>query len=80
MDLLTLGFVTSMEQALILMLVLLGFVFVAFTIYQVIKEADQRNKALWILIILFFPIVGSIIYWFNRNRERRKRSFDPFKR
>lgn len=54
--------------------------FAAYTIYHIVVRCNERTKAIWILIVLFFPIIGSIIYWFNFNRNVRKRDFNPFAR
>jgi len=57
------------------------FFFTIFTLYIVIiKDERKSDKAIWILIILLFPIAGSIIYWMVYNRDKRKKKFNPFER
>lgn len=60
---------------------LVALVFAITTIAHIIfKNEDKRNVPIWILTVLIFPVIGSIIYWFVFNREKqRSRKFDPFK-
>ncbi|KIW13036.1 hypothetical protein PV08_08223 [Exophiala spinifera] len=48
----------------------------------VIVEVLQSNrpvphKLLWILIVVLFPLVGMLIYFFFSNREAHKSSYEP---
>ncbi len=39
----------------------------------VVKEpADGNDKVAWVLIILFVPLVGALLYYFLRRPERMK--------
>lgn len=43
------------------------FLLTLFCLYLVIKQESKLSFVLWCLVILFFPIVGSLIYlsrWF----------------
>lgn len=46
---------------------LLGLIILFLDIYAIIKVAQSRAstgiKALWIVIILFLPILGLIVWW-----------------
>lgn len=47
---------------------LLGLIILILDIYAIIKvvqsSASVGMKALWIVIILFLPIIGLILWWF----------------
>jgi len=64
-------------QVLVGLLVSMAIVFWAYTSYK-ITVSENSAKVLWILAVLFFPIIGSIIYWLNHNSNRRRRVFQPF--
>jgi len=78
MDLLTPGVGLIFWQVVILALSLGTVLFAAYTIFHIVVRNNEHSKATWILIVLLFPIIGSIIYWFNHNRNVRKREFNPF--
>jgi len=72
MELLTPNTGLVIWQVLIFLLMIVTILFAGYTIFKIIKQDKEESKALWILLVLFFPILGSIIYWFNHNNNRKK--------
>ncbi len=52
--------------------ILLIFLFMVYTLIKVIKNHHLQGSTmpLWVLIILLFPIVGSIIYLFYESKNK----------
>lgn len=49
--------------------ILLGVVYLLITIYSiylVIKNEKSYRVLLWVIFILFFPVIGGLIYIFKR--------------
>lgn len=46
---------------------LLGFIILIFDIFAILKIVESRastvKKLVWILIILFLPVIGLILWW-----------------
>ena len=62
--------------SLLMILLLIGFLLLLpiIAIVDLVRiELDSSQKLLWILIILFLPILGSILYFLmGRNRPPRR--------
>lgn len=72
--------VESHINLMLTFLVVAGFFALATLAHIVFKYDDKRNMPVWILTVLIFPIIGSIIYWFVLNRDKKQaRRFDPFR-
>lgn len=62
---------------LIVILFLIGFIPFIFAFIDILKnEFTGNNKLIWIIVVLFAPLLGSIIYFYigtkqklNTNRE-----------
>ena len=70
----------SLMMIFMMLFIVLGFVLWVWALIDMVRNSRESNEplALWILIILFFPIVGSIIYFLvGRERFRKARNFDP---
>ncbi len=66
---------------MITFLIVAGVFALATLAHIIFRNEDKRNVPMWVLTVLIFPIIGSIIYWlvFNRNKLD-SRKFDPFKK
>ena len=53
---------------------LLYLIFIGYTIYHAIAKNRTQNSLLWVLLILVFPLIGSIIYWivYSNNKTSSK--------
>ena len=80
MDILAIGLPGGPEILLIVFLFLVALPFIA--IIDLVKGnfKDGTTKLIWLLIIIFAPILGSLIYFaVGRNQKVEPRHFDPFK-
>lgn len=63
-----------MELFLFLFLVILLFFAVLLPILALIEvftnELRGNNKLIWVLVILFFPLLGAILYFFLGRQQR----------
>jgi len=48
-------------------------IFWVWMIVDVLKHEDEKEKMLWILVVLLAQIFGAVIYYFVRKRHRDKR-------
>ena len=49
----------------------------AWALYTLIKDGSRPERVwAWILVILFLPMVGAVIYWFLGMNLRKKKIFD----
>ncbi|MTI21155.1 PLDc_N domain-containing protein [Fulvivirga sp. RKSG066] len=52
---------------------LVALIFWLLTLHDIFFKNDRKEVSRWwILVVLIFPIVGSLIYWVNKNMIRRK--------
>lgn len=70
--------VSGVVLAIIVIGGLLYLIFIGYTIYHAIAKNRTENSILWVLLILIFPLIGSIIYWvmysnFKRSPKRHPR-------
>lgn len=56
---------------------LLYLLFIGYTIYHLLTKNRSYLAWLWILLILFFPLIGPIIYWVVYNTKTHKPSRTP---
>lgn len=73
-----------MEQYLIPFLILGLFVFIIFWVWALLDLASSTFKKTnwkiaWLLIIVLFPVLGSILYLLLRKdfKAQKRRSFSP---
>ena len=70
-----------MEIVFISVLVILTLSLWIWAIVDIVKSSfkDRAQKILWILVVVLFPILGSIVYFqVGRNYTNRKsRKFNP---
>ena len=80
MDILAISLPGGPEILLILFLIMVALPFMA--IIDLVKSnfKDGTTKLIWLLIIIFAPILGSLIYFaVGKNQKVEPRQFDPFK-
>ena len=70
-----------MEKTMIIGIIILTFIIWSWAIIDLLKSEFKNLKirAIWLIIILFFPIIGPIIY-FQLRKELTKnepRKFQP---
>jgi len=72
-------FLLSMPGGMEWILVLLGIFLIAFPIWAIVdvirsdfKQPD--NKLLWVLLIIVLPLIGSVIYYYMRDKQKIARS------
>jgi heme/copper-type cytochrome/quinol oxidase subunit 2 len=59
---------------------ILAFVLWVWAVIDVMQHLqDNASKTIiWLIIIIFFPVVGSLVYFWVRNRTfNKERNFDP---
>lgn len=70
-----------MEDHLIIALYFLAVVIWLWALVDLFKSRlkNPLKKGLWLLILLFLPVIGSLLYFQigNRGTDRRKRKFRP---
>lgn len=65
-----LGFVGSMSATQALLLILFYFSVIGYIVYLVIKFESGMRMWLWIFTILFFPFLGSLVYFLKHNTSK----------
>jgi len=65
---------------IVVLLGVLSFVLIVFYIIHIVNNKQLSNtlQVIWILIILFFNGIGSIIYWYINIWKARETSFKPY--
>ena len=58
-------------QIIIILLVFLGIILTIFALIDILKsEFKGNNKIIWLMVILFFNLIGSILYFtIGRNQK-----------
>ena len=58
----------------------LSFILMVFYIIHIVNNKKLSNtlQVIWILIILFFNSIGSIIYWYMNIWKAQETSFKPY--
>lgn len=66
-----LSFLGSGEIGLILMIVLISLVLPVIALIDIVRsDFEGNNKLIWVLVVLFLWVIGSIIYYFiGRNQK-----------
>jgi len=62
----------GLGEFIVIMLILSMTVVWVWTLLDCIKYEDERNKVVWILIIVLAGILGALIYLFARRIPRRR--------
>ncbi|MCB1125873.1 MAG: PLDc_N domain-containing protein [Verrucomicrobiae bacterium] len=73
----TLGLIGFFELLFVLPFMLLSLAGTLFWLWMLIdclmNESSQGNdKLIWVLVILFIPVIGSLIYFFLQRPKRRE--------
>jgi hypothetical protein len=59
----------------------LGILATAFWIWMLVdalmNETDSTEKIVWVLVIVFLPVIGSLIYFFARRSQRTAPAAGP---
>ncbi|MDF2156520.1 PLD nuclease N-terminal domain-containing protein [Algoriphagus sp. CAU 1675] len=61
---------------------LFGLIYIGFWIYALVdlvrsEFRHAHEKLMWLLIILFAPVIGTFLYLSMGRRSKSKRKFDP---
>ncbi|MGB0165728.1 MAG: PLD nuclease N-terminal domain-containing protein [Luteibaculum sp.] len=59
---------------LLLLFLILSVVLWIWAFVDIIRDSDKDEglAVLWILLILLFPVVGTLAYFWMKNRRRKK--------
>lgn len=65
------GILGSQEIILILAAILVFFVIPVIALIDILKnEFSGNNKLIWVLVVLMFWIVGSVLYFFIGRKQK----------
>lgn len=68
-----LGFIGPQEIIMILILSLFLFILPIIALVDIIRsEFTCNNKIIWVLIVIFFNIIGSILYFLMGKNQKIK--------
>lgn len=68
-----LGFVGPQEIILILIISLFLFILPIIALVDIIRsEFTGNNKIVWVLIVIFFNVIGSILYFLMGKNQKVK--------
>ncbi len=68
-----LGFIGPQEIILILIISLFLFILPIIALVDIIRnEFTGNNKIVWVLIVIFFNIIGSILYFLMGKNQKVK--------
>ncbi|WP_167618366.1 PLDc N-terminal domain-containing protein [Maribellus sediminis] len=68
-----LGFIGPQELILILIISLFLFILPIIALVNIIRsEFTGNNKIVWVLIVIFFNIIGSILYFLMGKNQKVK--------
>lgn len=68
-----LGFIGPQEIIMILILSLFLFILPIIALVDIIRsEFTGNNKIIWVLIVIFFNIIGSILYFLMGKNQKIK--------
>ena len=68
-----LGFIGPQELILILIISLFLFILPIIALVDIIRsEFTGNNKIVWVLIVIFFNIIGSILYFLMGKNQKVK--------
>jgi hypothetical protein len=69
-----LGFIGPQEIIMILILSLFFFILPIIALVDIIRsEFTGNNKIVWVLIVIFFNIIGSILYFLMGKNQKIER-------
>jgi hypothetical protein len=70
-----LGFIGPQEIIIILIVSLILFILPIIALVDIIRsEFTGNNKIMWVLIVIFFNVIGSILYFLMGKNQKVKRS------
>ena len=70
-----LGFIGPQEIIIILIVSLFLFILPIIALVDIIRsEFTGNNKIMWVLIVIFFNVIGSILYFLMGKNQKVKRS------
>jgi len=68
-----LGFIGPQEIIIILIVSLFLFILPIITLVDIIRsEFTGNNKIMWVLIVIFFNVIGSILYFLMGKNQKVK--------
>lgn len=62
--------VSGAVLGIIIIVGLLYLFLIAYTIYHAVVKNKTASSLLWVILILFFPLIGCIIYWVVYSSQR----------
>lgn len=66
-----LGFIGPQEIILLLLLSVFLFILPIIALVDIVKnEFEGNNKIVWVLIVIFFNIIGSILYFLIGRKQK----------
>jgi hypothetical protein len=69
-----LGFIGPQEIIIILIVSLILFILPIIALVDIIRsEFTGNNKIMWVLIVIFFNVIGSILYFLMGKNQKVKR-------
>ena len=69
-----LGFIGPQEIIIILLITLFLFILPIIALVDIVKsEFEGNNKVVWVLIVIFFSIIGSILYFLIGKNQKLNR-------
>lgn len=69
-----LGFIGPQEIIIILFISLFLFILPILALVDIVRnEFEGNNKVVWVLIVIFFNIIGSVLYFLIGRKQRINR-------
>jgi len=66
-----LGFVGPWQWIIIGMLVIPMFILPIIALVDILKNNfSENNKIVWVLVVLFFPLIGAILYYIIGTKQK----------
>ncbi len=70
-----LGFISAGEIKIFLILGLLVFIFPLIALVDILKSKfEGDSKLIWVIVVVFLPIMGSILYFLIGRNQKIKNS------
>lgn len=69
-----------MTKIFVPLIFFLGFILWVWALIDIVRNSrgSKEPLALWIFIVVLFPLIGPFVYFrVGRNRIRQKKTFDP---
>jgi len=68
------GFIGPQEIILILLPIIIFAIPVVIALIDILKnEFEGNNKIIWVLVVIFFWLIGAILYYFIGRKQKIKK-------